>query len=129
VFALRRQLRRLTWIALTVMLALALMPTLSHALSFARGAPSALSEVCTPQGARLVALNDQAPEPGPAAFGHLDHCPFCSLHGAALGMPPATPGHIEPAALGHAVPPLFLAAPRPLFAWSAAQPRAPPAFS
>src|SRR5437867_369193 len=92
VFVLRRQLRRFAWIALTAMLALALMPTLSHAFSFARGAQSALSEVCTPQGARVVALNDQAPEPAPAAFGHLDHCPLCSLHGAALGMPPATPG-------------------------------------
>src|SRR2546428_10609546 len=74
VLALRRRLRRFPWIALTAMLALALIPTLSHELSFARGVPSALSEVCTPQGARLVALNDQAPEP--AAFGHLDHCPF-----------------------------------------------------
>ena len=111
------------------MLALALVPTLSHALSFARGVPNALSEVCTPQGARLVALNDQAPPTPDAAFSHLDHCPLCSLHGAALGMPPAAPRHIEPVALAHAVPPLFLAAPRPLFAWSAAQPRAPPAIS
>jgi hypothetical protein len=117
-----------TWIALTAMLALALLPTLSHTLSFSRGAPSALSEVCTPQGARVVA-NDSLPDPSPAAFGHLEHCPFCSLHAGAWGMPPATPGHIEPLALAHAVPPLFLAAPRPLFAWSAAQPRAPPAIS
>jgi hypothetical protein len=127
VFALRRQLRRVTWIALTAMLALALMPTLSHALSFARGVPSALSEVCTPQGAKLLAPSDPASEPAPA-LSNLDHCPFCALQGAPA-LPPAPVPSIGPLGLSHAVPPLFLAAPRPLFAWASAQPRAPPTHS
>jgi len=127
VLTLRRQLRRVTWIALTAMLALALMPALSHALSFARGVPSALSEVCTPQGAKLVAPTEQAPEPA-APLAHLDHCPFCALQ-AAVGLPPAPAQSVAALGLTHAVPPLFLAAPRPLFAWAAAQPRAPPARS
>jgi hypothetical protein len=87
-----------------------------------------LSEVCTPQGARLVS-SVPARDPAPPAFGHFDHCPFCSLHGGALGMPPARAHHAEPISLGHGVPPLFLVAPRLSFAWRAAQPRAPPALS
>jgi hypothetical protein len=132
VFALRHQLRRLTWLALTAMLALALMPTLSHALALARGEATGLAEVCTPQGPRWVSLKDGAPvsDPAPAqAFAHLDHCPFCAQLGAPLGMPPAPLAFAAPAGLGHAMPRLFHAAPRPLFAWRAAQPRAPPSFS
>jgi len=127
-FALRHRLRRLTWIALTAMLALALLPTLSHALAFARG-DGALAEICTPQGAKLVAPGGETPAPDGTLLGHLDHCPLCSLHGAALGLPPVAVRHVEPSSLAHAVPPLFLAAPRRLFAWSAARPRGPPSFS
>src|SRR5262245_31384367 len=44
------------WLALVAMLALAVLPTLSHALAFARGG-AAWAEVCTPQGMRLVAVD------------------------------------------------------------------------
>jgi hypothetical protein len=129
VFFLRRQLRRFTWIALTAMLALALVPTLSHALSAARG-QSDLAEICTPQGARLVPVSGDGTQPAPGALlGHFDHCPLCSLQGASLGLPPTADHDLAPPDLSHAVPALFLAAPRPLFAWGAAQARAPPTLS
>jgi hypothetical protein len=126
--ALRQRLRRLTWIALTAMLALALVPTLSHALAFARG-QSDLAEVCTSQGPRLAAIGDESPAPAGATLVHVEHCPLCSLQAASLGLPPAAAEGIALLNLSHALPALFLAAPRPLFAWSAAQPRAPPAVS
>ena len=107
------------------MLALAFVPALSHALSFARGVPSALSEVCTPQGAKLLASNDEAPQP---PLSQLEHCPFCGVQGAA-GLPPVPAQLFDAPELSHAVPPLFLTAPRPLFAWAYARPRAPPAHS
>ncbi len=113
------------------MLALALLPTLSRAMAHGAGGAASWAEICTPQGMKLVALDalDVAPgEPAaPAQAGHhLDHCPYCSLAGQALGLPPAPV--VAPAlvlAAGHE-PPLFLQAPRTLHAWRSAQPRAPP---
>ena len=128
-FVLRRQLRPLTWFALAAIMALALLPTLSHALAFAKGS-TVWAEVCTPQGAKLVAVTDAADETGtpvPAqAMVHLEHCPFCALSSGALGPPPAVAA-VKPLLLGRgAPPPLFLHAPRTLFAWASAQPRGPP---
>ncbi|HSI61328.1 MAG TPA: DUF2946 family protein, partial [Ideonella sp.] len=88
---LRHHLRRLSWIALLAILSLALAPTISHALASSAAGGSAWAEICTPQGTRLVALDDGQP-PAPAlSFGHLDHCPLCGLSGTALGLPPAAP--------------------------------------
>jgi hypothetical protein len=124
VSALRRQLRRFAWIALTAMLALAVVPTLSRALAFAD-----LAEICTQQGPRTVAVSgEQAPAPDGGAFGgHFDHCPLCSLHGAAPILPPEPQQAVLRSDLAEALPPLYLLAPHTLHAWSAAQPRAPPA--
>jgi len=111
------------------MLALALLPTVSHALAFAQGGKSAWAEVCTPQGMKLVALDDAPGADGttPAqAASHLDHCPYCTLSGQAAGMPPAPPAAPGLLAGAEAVPLLFLQAPRTLFAWRSAQPRGPP---
>lgn len=119
------------WIALVAMLALALLPTVSHALAFARGG-SAWAEVCTPQGMRLVALDaSQTADPAAPvqAAGHLEHCPFCALAADAPPLPPAPAAALPQPLAATAVPALFLQAPRPLFAWASAQPRAPPLFS
>ncbi len=114
------------------MFALALLPTLSHALA---GRNTAWAEVCTPQGTRLVAL-DGAQRSDIAGRGvpmkvqsHLEHCPYCALQAPALGLPPAATSVLQPPLLAHAVPALFLHAPRTLFAWRSAQPRGPPFFS
>lgn len=55
-----------------------------------------------------------------------DHCPWCVAGG---GWAPAEV-HVEPlpAAVG-THPPLFYRAPAPLFAWTSAQPRAPPVLA
>ena len=127
-FAMRRRLRRITWVALTAMLALAFVPTLSHAVRIAGGVPSALSQVCTPQGARSATTSDRAPDSAPGALGHLDACAFCSLHADTLGLPQAQ-WYINPTSPGEAAPPPLRAAPRPLVARGRAQPRAPPALS
>lgn len=123
------QLRRSCWLAIFAMLALALLPSVSHALSAGRGAGDI--EVCTPQGVRFV--SDAGTGSGPTAplalDIHLEHCPFCSLSAHALGMPPA-PLSALPLALTTAnPPPRFLQAPRTPFAWRSAQPRGPPSLS
>ena len=131
---LRRHLHAAAWIALVAMLALALLPTLSHALASGQGAgngPGAWAEVCTPQGLAQVALDDAAagerPAPASSASGHFEHCPFCHL-GVDLptGPPAAAPGvWLAPAA--HARPGRVPPAPRTGFVWAGAQARAPPA--
>lgn len=125
--ALRHRLRRLSWIACLAIFGLALAPTISHALAHATGT-SAWAEVCTPQGTKLVALDEAGSGPvTPAAGGgHLDHCPLCGLGSSPVAPPPVMVPVTLLIDLGNATPPLFLRAPRPLFAWAAAQPRAPP---
>ena len=126
-----RSARLPLWLALVAMLALALLPTVSHALAFARGG-AAWAEVCTPQGMRLVAVDAaQAADNGaPAqAAGHLEHCPLCALGADAPPLPPAPPAALRLPVAGAEPPPLFLQAARTLHAWRSAQPRAPPSFS
>lgn len=130
---LHRHLRPLTWLALVAVLALALMPTLSHALAFARGDAIAWAEVCTPQGVKVVAVDgsDADAPVAPLNIGqHLEHCPFCKLGSHdALPLWPALPAVAEPLPPGPFLPPLWLQAPRTLHAWASAQPRAPPAHA
>src|SRR5262249_16961811 len=132
VFSLRRHLHRCTWIALVAMWALALAPTLSHALSFARGQQATLAEICTPQGTRFVDADGQSvPASGPGNRGvmaaHLDPCPFCAVHAGAVGLPNALDAAPLRADLSQAQPALYLHAPHTLHAWRTAQSRAPPA--
>ena len=107
---------------------LALVPTLSHALSFAQGGRSALAEVCTPQGTQLVAVDDAAVDGRVPSTGahHLEHCPYCAAGALTLGLPStpvATPLH---APAGATAPPPLRRAPWLTAVWVAAQPRAPP---
>ena len=75
------------------MLALVLLPTVSHALALAQGGKTAWAEVCTPQGMKRVALDD-APGAGditpPQGDIHLEHCPYCTLSGVNA-VPPDAP--------------------------------------
>ncbi|MFM9916663.1 MAG: DUF2946 domain-containing protein [Rhizobacter sp.] len=123
-------LRRHCWIALIAMLALALLPTVSHALASWRG-QSPLTEVCTPQGSRQVTPDaDPSGQGAPASVGlHLEHCPFCVTHLGALGMPHASASTALRSMTWVEKPQRFLHAPCTQFAWCSAQPRAPPISS
>ena len=128
---LRDQLRKLVWLALTAMLALSLLPTVAHALSFAKGEPGRLAEICTAQGSQWVSVEGtpsdrDAPATG---IGHLEDCPYCSHASAAAALPPTLPAMPVRLLAGAEAPPLFLNAPRTLFAWASAQPRGPPSLS
>ncbi|MFM9433998.1 hypothetical protein ACFDR9_001044 [Janthinobacterium sp. CG_23.3] len=120
--------RLLAWIALAAILGLALAPTLARAL--AKEGSSEWMQICSAQGSKLVAVADLAPgeQPGPSNAG-LEHCPFCALHTPAP--PPAQLrfSFALPASPPALYPSLFFSAPRPLFAWSVAHPRAPPVLS
>lgn len=112
------------------MVTLALLPTLAHAFAQARG--QALTEICTPQGMKLVVDSGNQAAPADAAksaLGHLDHCPFCATAAHAMAPPPAAPQLAPLPPTGAEAAPLFLQAPRTLHAWVAAHPRGPPALS
>ena len=125
-----RQRPRFVWLAILATLAMALVPTLSHALAHLRG-QAAWVEVCTTAGSRLVALDaaGQAQQPATSAAAHLEHCPYCAPSFGGVGLPPSPLALPLATELATDVPALFLHAPRTLHAWCSAQPRAPPAFS
>jgi len=91
---LRRPL--VVWLALWIALLLPVVPTLSHALAWARG-DATLVEICTTTGQRWVVL-DQAEADGglrtadasgdPASAAGLVHCPFCLLSADRSATPP-----------------------------------------
>ena len=120
--------RLLSWIALAAILGLALTPALAQML--ARGGPSEWMQICSAQGSKLVAVADLAPDESPApSTAHLEHCPFCVLHAPLLPTPQWQVSFFAPTAPPARYPKLFFPAPRPLFAWSAGQARAPPAIN
>ena len=124
-----RELRRRTaGLALLAMLAMVLMPTLSHALGQAAGADAV--EICTAQGKAWVQADASGDGPRPAAAaGPLDHCPYCSLGTQLPALLPAPLAWVPPARLLQAYPERFYRAARTPQAWRSAQPRAPPSFS
>lgn len=126
----RRHLRFATWLALLAIAALALLPTLTHALARSAGVGgNGFAEVCTPQGMKLVALADGETAPSSAAL-HLEHCAYCTSACAVVDLPPASLTLALPAVAGLTLlPPLFLHAPRTPHAWASANPRAPPAHA
>ena len=110
------------------MLAFALVPTVSRAMSFVQG-DTACTEICTPQGLKVVALADGETAPVQASGHHLDHCALCGLAGDGAA-PWPSPSVTMPLALaGTEVPRLFLQAAHTPFAWLSAPARAPPARS
>ncbi len=120
--------RRVTaWIAALAVLLGALAPALSHALASTQG--KQWIEICTSSGSKWVKLSDDGTDEQPLPAHSLEHCPFCSLHLPAPGLPPAPLSLTLPLRLSHEVPLAFLSAPRTLHAWVSAQPRAPPLFS
>jgi hypothetical protein len=127
---MNRHRRRLTaWIACFAILLASLAPAVSHALAAAgKGGFSLWAEICSAEGPRLQNVESHAAhDTAPTEHGmHFEHCPFCLTHAGSVALPSsAEPILLLPA--GSPVQPLlFFHAPRPLFAWVAAQPRAPP---
>jgi hypothetical protein len=126
--------------ALVAILAVALLPTLSHAHAHAQGqGAGGWAEVCTLQGPQRVAVDadgklvdtviDASADAAIAGAAHLQHCPLCALCLDAPALPSAAPAVLAPALADGDPPAAFLHAPRTLHAWRSAQPRGPPSLS
>lgn len=112
--------RSLAWIAFVALLFNALAPLVMQGMTQDTG----YSELCTVRGIERVADNGDDSDPGMAMSGA--HCPFClAQHTPFIPVRPVVAG-LTSTAGADALPPLFLHAPRPPFAWPPAQPRAPP---
>lgn len=105
------------------MLGLALAPTVSHALA-ASGPGNPWAEICSVAGGKVV-VADIGSEAD--AGSHLGHCPLCGQLGSAPALPVAESSGSFAVDGADFLPALFAQSPSPLFAWAAAQPRAPPA--
>ena len=125
-----RAFRVLTsWIAVLAILMAALAPSISHALGAKNGA--SLIEVCTALGGKWVQPDGSSTDQAPASGGvhPFEHCPYCSLHANDIAIPVAPVVPAPEISSSDLLPTAFLAAPRTLYAWVRAQPRAPPQFS
>jgi hypothetical protein len=79
------------WLAVLIAVFGALAPTVSNALTLARGGTTAGIEICTPQGMRFVTVDPtvsstDSPD-GPESVTSLAYCPFC-LHTTDRVVPP-----------------------------------------
>ena len=116
------------WAALLAILMAVMAPTLAHAVATPGGARTITVEVCSATGIAMthqMALDDGGDVPA-TVHGSFEHCPFCQTGASPVVLPSSS--FQLPLALGaEAYPPLFYDAATPLFAWTAAQPRGPPA--
>ncbi len=131
----RRTIRQLTaWLAAMAVLCAGFLPLVSHAVVPHLSGAAGMVEVCTVTGMAWVKVGSAAPsdaaQPGQtddsAPSMTMAHCDWCATHTAQLGVPPAPVALALPSLVLPAAPPAFFHAHHPLFAWAAAQPRAPP---
>jgi hypothetical protein len=124
------------WIACLAILFNAFAPIASHASASGAGArPGVEMEVCTALGMEMKSVPmalEQSRQPASdpdRLHKNSKHCGFCVAPAASHGLPP--PMAVMFAAVGgrDVYPPLYYHSSRPLFPWSLAQPRAPPALA
>lgn len=124
---LRAHRRLAAWIAALALLLAALAPSLSVAARLA--GDGSWAEVCTAQGAKWVRSDSSQPPDTKTTWHLFEHCPYCSIHVPALGLPPAPTIALHAPELAVQRPIAIAAAPRLRRAWPHARPRAPPSFS
>lgn len=118
------------WLAAFAILFAALAPSISHALSAARG--ETWAEICSTGGAKLVKVSvgqDGTSIPATGKSFHFEHCPFCITHGGSFALLPGAGIALPLPEAQNFRPFLFYQSPRPLPIWTAAQSRAPPVLA
>lgn len=115
------------WVTLFALVLATLVPTVARTWAYALGEASAdWGQICSAMETK--GMTGSEPATGHPAGAMPEHCTMCLLR-ADLAGPPAMPmALVLRADLGHAQPTLLLQAPHTLYAWSAAQARAPPSL-
>jgi Protein of unknown function (DUF2946) len=119
--------RALARVVLTLLLAAALVPTLSRGLAHARGLAEPWAQLCATPGS--AAARQPTPADSQAWHHLLEHCPLCSLDRDLPAWMPPVLAALPLLALAHAGPQDWFFQPlrTPQARWRA-QPRAPPAL-
>ena len=125
---LRLRRRFAAWLALVAMLLGALAPTIAQARMGGSDRADWL-EICTTTGMVWVQADAgelaQKIDGQPAGSDASPHCPWCTLHGGASGLPPVEAVAVLPAPLAEQ-PSAFYRAPLTDTVWATARSRAPP---
>ena len=119
------------WIACFAILLAALAPSISQAIANAKQETgSGWAEICSVAGIRFVQVDDGASDGGKSdgKAMQMEHCAFCSTHAGSVGLPPSPVLPLLVASGTAIFPALYYQSPAPLFIWSTAQSRAPPAL-
>ena len=105
-------------------------PAISHAMAEKSGSTSILLEICSAAGNKSVLVTEldleKRSDSQDSNQAPMQHCPYCLTHAESFAVMHALQPVIALPDLSYSLPELFYHAPRPLFAWAATQPRAPP---
>lgn len=125
---LRLRRRFAAWLAIVALLLGALAPTIAQA-RMGGGERADWLEICTTTGMVWVKADTgelaQKIDGQPAGFDASPHCPWCTLHGGASGLPPVVVMPQLPGPQAE-LPPAFYRAPMTGTVWATARSRAPP---
>ncbi len=131
---LRHHRRWAVWVASFAIAVNAFAPLLAQAWFQSQAGAASWLEVCSTSSFKADALKssstisssdaDQAPTKNSMKSAH---CPFCLPHAGSFALLPSATPVVAALQQHDAHPELFYSAPRPLFAWTQSQPRAPPA--
>ena len=117
------------WIACIAIFLATLAPTVLRALTVASGLAVPSLEICSVAGGMNMlpaTFSTDAPDTSKSSM-RMGDCPCCSMHAATLDMPPTTLVLASVELITGLLPTLFYQSATPLFAWTPAQPRGPPA--
>jgi len=129
-FVSKRKAVIVLWIACLAILMAALAPTISRALTVARGDAVPSMEICSVAGGLTMVplkFSGQAPDGPQKSTMSMGDCPCCSMHVATLNVTPMTLAPASGSLITGLLPVLFYQSIAPLFAWTPVQPRGPPA--
>lgn len=116
------------WIACIAIFLATLAPTVSRALTFASGLAVPSLEICSVAGGmNMLPATFSTDKPDTKSSMRIGDCPCCSMHAAALDIPPTTLVLASGELITGLLPLLFYQSATPLFAWTPVQPRGPPA--
>ena len=116
------------WIACIAIFLATLAPTVSRALTVASGLSVPSLEICSVAGGmNMLPATFSTDKPDTKSSMRIGDCPCCSMHAAALDMPPTTLVLASGELITGLLPLLFYQSATPLFAWTPVQPRGPPA--